>query len=69
MDTHTYTKKELAKAYAPGLTPKAALNRLMLWINTNKQLSKALHRAGYNKMQKKFSDGQVSLIFKHLGVP
>jgi len=63
------TKQELAKAYAPDLTPKAALNRLSKWITTCKPLMKALKRTGYSETQKKISGKQKWLIYRYLGVP
>lgn len=63
------SKGELAQAYAPDLTPKAALNRLNLWINTNKKLKKALRRAGYKGTEKKISKKFFALIIRHLGAP
>ena len=33
-----YYKIELAQAYAPDISPGAALNRLALWIKTNNRL-------------------------------
>ena len=42
MKIRPYYKSELAQAYAPDICPGAALNRLALWIKTNKQLSEAL---------------------------
>ena len=67
--TTKLTKHELAMAYAPELTPKAALNRLALWINSCKPLRKSLDKTGYRVRQRNFSKRQISLIFKHLGAP
>ena len=69
MHTTYLTKHELAMAYAPELTPKAALNRLALWINSCKPLRKALDKTGYRVRQRNFSKRQIYLIFKYLDTP
>ena len=55
MRIRPYSKSELARAYAPEITPQAALNRLAHWIKLNQALTEALQ--------------QVALIFEHLGEP
>ena len=65
----TYSKSELAQAYAPDIAPKSALNRLNLWIKFNAPLNKALQQTGYNPKQKVFTSRQVGLIFDYLGTP
>ena len=62
-------KSELAQAYAPDITLKAALNRLALWIKTNTQLTEALTQTSYRSTQQIFTSRQVALIFEHLGEP
>lgn len=69
MKIRPYYKSELAQAYAPDICPGAALNRLALWIKTNKQLSEALMQTDYRKNQRMFTSRQVSLIFEFLGEP
>lgn len=64
-----YNKSELAQAYAPDITPNAALNRLALWIKSNGPLFKALHECGYSTNQRVFTSRQVALIFEYLGEP
>lgn len=47
MKIRPYYKSELAQAYAPDISPGAALNRLALWIKTNTQLTEALKQTNY----------------------
>ena len=63
------SKSEIAMAYAPNLTPQAAVNRLMTWISHNPELTDQLLRSGYRKQQKLFTSFQVRLIFDYLGEP
>ena len=42
-----YSKRELAEAYAPNISPVSALNRLAQWFRYNLQLSEALLQTGY----------------------
>ena len=63
------SKHELARAYAPNLTEKAALNRLSVWIRGNKKLLKALKRTGYVGTEKYFFQNQIQLIYRYLGEP
>lgn len=64
-----YYKSELAQAYAPDISPKAALNRLAYWIKVNQPLSQALAASGYRASQRVFTSKQVALIFEFLGAP
>lgn len=64
-----YSKKELALAYAPDISPGAALNRLAQWINLNTDLRQALQEAGYRSHQRLFTSRQIALIFEYLGTP
>lgn len=64
-----YYKSELAQAYAPDISPGAALNRLALWIKVNPSLSEALVQTGYQSKQRVFTSRQVALIFEYLGAP
>ena len=63
------SKRELAMLYALDLTPRSAVNRLMLWINHNPALVAALQATGYRKTAKIFSPIQVKLIYTYLGEP
>ena len=69
MKIRPYYKSELAQAYAPDICQGAALNRLALWIRTNKQLAEALRSTDYRTTQRMFTSKQVSLIFEYLGEP
>ncbi len=69
MKIRTYYKSELAQAYAPDISPGAALNRLALWIKTNTQLTEALKQTNYRSTQRMFTSRQVGLIFEYLGEP
>ena len=64
-----YSKRELAEAYAPNISPVSALNRLAQWFRYNLQLSEALLQTGYKKRQQIITSMQVELIFRYLGRP
>ena len=64
-----YYKSELAQAYAPEISLKAALNRMALWIKINAPLTEALCETGYHPKQKLLTSRQVELIFQYLGQP
>jgi len=63
------TQQQLARAYAPDLTPHGALKRLSRWIKQCPPLLKALKKTGYLETQKKISGYQKWLICKYLGAP
>ena len=65
----SYSKSELAQAYAPEITPHAAVNRLMNWIKLNRPLYAALQESGYTDNRRLFTVRQVELIFEYLGEP
>ena len=69
MKLKAYKKKELAVAYAPNITERAALNRLNLWIHDNDYLVRRLEETRYNPYQKVFTLRQVALLFEYLGEP
>ena len=64
-----YYKSELAQAYAPDISLGSALNRLALWIRTNRQLTEALRKSDYRVTQRMYTSRQVALIFEYLGEP
>ena len=64
-----YYKSELAQAYAPDISLGSALNRLALWIRTNRQLTEALRKTDYRVTQRMYTSRQVALIFEYLGEP
>lgn len=64
-----YYKRELAQAYAPDISPVAALNRLAQWIKLNVALAEALRQTGYHVRQQVFTSWQVELIFRYIGRP
>lgn len=66
---HPYSKRELAMAYAPEISPTSAVNRLMVWIHHHGELYEELRKAGYQDRQRVFSSRQVQLIFHYLGTP
>ena len=59
-----YYKRDLAVAYAPDITPVAALNRLSSWVHHHKVLYRALADSGYTDRQRMFNSVQVELIFR-----
>lgn len=65
----SYTKKELARMYAPELTEKSAGKRLCQWIKICKPLWEELQRTGYKPLQRILNPIQVRLIFSYLGEP
>ena len=64
-----YYKRVLAQAYAPDISPVAALNRLALWIKLNEPLRKALLEHGYTITRQVVTPRQGALIFRYLGRP
>ena len=42
-----YSKRELAMAYAPEISPVSALNRLAEWMRDNDRLTRELGDTGY----------------------
>ena len=64
-----YSKKELARLYAPELTDKAAGKRLCQWIKHCRPLCDALERTGYKPLQRILNPAQVELVFRYLGEP
>lgn len=69
MQIRSYSKSELAQAYAPHLTVHGAVNRLMAWIKLNAPLYEALKQHGYVDNRRLFTVRQVALIFEYLGEP
>ena len=69
MKVRPYYKSELAQAYAPDVCTRTALNRLAIWIRTNKKLTEALRETDYRSSQHMFTSRQVALIFEYLGEP
>lgn len=68
-EVHPYSKRELAMAYAPEISPTSAVNRLKLWIHHHTELYEALLKSGYQDRQRLFNSRQVELIFHYLGKP
>ena len=68
-EIHPYYRRELAMAYAPELTPEAAVNRLTKWLKQNATLLKELQEYGYRPNQRVFTPVQVETIFRYLGRP
>ena len=64
-----YSKRELAMAYAPEISPVSALNRLAEWMRYNDRLTRELGDTGYRPRQRVFTSLQVELIFRYLGRP
>lgn len=49
-----YSKRELAMAYAPDISPCSALNRLAGWVRHHQKLSHELDETGYQNRQRIF---------------
>jgi hypothetical protein len=64
-----YSKSELARAYAPEIGERSALNRLSRWLHGNVLLYQALLDTGYRSAQQIFTSKQVELIFEYIGKP
>jgi len=62
-----YSKKELARAYAPDLCYDSAKKRLQRWITHDPVLVRKLKKTGYNPRQRQLTKWQTSLIIMHLG--
>lgn len=62
-------KNELARMYFPHSTPRAALCRLMRWINRCAPLMEALRRTGYKDRNRSLTYRQVLLVKEYLGEP
>jgi len=69
MKLKSYSKKELALAYAPDLSVTSALRRLRQWINDDHPLLEALIQAGYRPEQRVFTLRQVKILFDFIGEP
>lgn len=69
MKIKSYSKKELALAYAPELTITSALRRLRQWINDDHPLLEALTQAGYRPEQRVLTVKQVKILFEFIGEP
>ena len=69
MKIQSYSKSQLAQAYAPNIGQRAALNRLASWIRMNRKLSEALAETDYVSTQRIFTSRQMELIFHYLGEP
>lgn len=69
LPVHPYSKSELARAYAPEIGDRSALNRLSRWMHRNEELYSALLQTGYRSTQQIFTCKQVKLIFQYLGRP
>ncbi len=64
-----YTKFALSLAYFPNSSFKTAARHLNRWIQRNPELSNALLKTGYNKLQRHYTAEQAKLIFEYLGEP
>ncbi len=69
MNIQPMTKKQLALAYAPGLSVGGAANRLCHWLHYNPRLMDELRQTGYRESQHLLTARQVEIIFRHLGEP
>jgi hypothetical protein len=65
----SYNKFALSLAYFPDSSCRTAIRHLNRWIQNNPDLSDALEKSGYNKMQHHFTARQTALIFEYLGEP
>ena len=64
-----YSKSELAEAYSPEVSGRAALSRFKLWIHRHETLYEELQKNGYIDRQQMLTSRQVSWIFQSLGEP
>lgn len=62
-------KCELAAAYAPDVTQRAAVNRLSAWMHHNPELMAAFAATHYRERQKMLTAKQVGIILHYLGEP
>ncbi|MCH5311888.1 MAG: DUF4248 domain-containing protein [Prevotella sp.] len=69
-NSYSYTRRSLAMAYFPELTPKQAVRRLTMWIRRCSELHEKL-----NAKDRKFSSKRIltvreaKLIMEYLGEP
>ena len=64
-----YSKSELARAYAPEIGERSALNRLSRWLRGNALLYQALLDTGHRSPQQIFTSKQVGRIVEYIGRP
>lgn len=64
-----YGFQELAVLYFPDIQPGSASRQLKRCINDDRELSEALHKAGYRNRRRTFTPRQVRIIFHFLGIP
>lgn len=69
MDTHAYSKKELALMFFPDSTPETAVKHLMALIRRCDMLWDELQEMGYYSKSKTFTPRQVRAIYEWLGAP
>lgn len=65
----SYGWQELAILYAPGITPRAATQRLTFWVMNNPDLAASLKGKGWVKGQHLLTPVQVKMIVNYLGEP
>jgi hypothetical protein len=65
----SYTHKELAMLYFPGVLPESASRQLSRRILKDDELYAELLEAGYKHRQHMYSPLQTTILFDHLGNP
>ena len=64
-----YGRTELAQCYCPAMTPGAAFDKLMVWINHYPGLIDRLASLGATRKQRMWTPAQVEAIVTALGEP
>ena len=64
-----YGRTELALAYCPTITPKAALRKLNRWIALVPDLESRLKALGFIPSSRSYTPAEVAIIVEALGQP
>ncbi len=65
----SYSHKELAAMFFPGIQPCSASKQLSRWIAKDEELYADLIKAGYVRKQRTYSPLQTAILFDHMGDP
>ncbi|MCD7977423.1 MAG: DUF4248 domain-containing protein [Tannerellaceae bacterium] len=65
----SYSWKEIACMYHPGVKPDTATKRLRKWLDIHPTLIQELEKVGWKKGMKVLSPLQIEVLVYHLGGP
>lgn len=60
-------RRQLAMEYFPGVSARAAVQRLRRWINSDPAMLRELRARGYRGRERRFSVGQLTVFRKYMG--